>query len=88
MAEKKWRRGERLSEEDLEKVKPGDYVWVYWCKDDNPEDCRWNHAVPVTAIETDSRGMKSMLDDEGYNWNFNGDCSGRGIATYYEALPV
>jgi hypothetical protein len=40
-------RGREYTREELWGLPIGTPVWVHWCKDGNPENCRFNGAYPL-----------------------------------------
>jgi len=78
-------KGRELTESEVEALKKGDWVWVFWSKDNNPEWITFNEASKVT----DTRLTYADVGREfcaGYNWwPCKGD-TGRGQAYYYQAI--
>lgn len=57
------RRGEPMTGAEFKKLGVGDWFWVLWCKDGNPEDLRFN--CPQRIVEYQEDGAILTAD-----WSF------------------
>lgn len=71
-------RGQLLTETKLRSLPVGTVVWIHYCKDDNPDDVRFNGAYKIESIDS------SEFTTSSESWEYNGNTS-RGQAHYYKA---
>lgn len=78
-------KGRELTESEVEALKKGDLVWIFWSKDNNPEWITFNEARPVKDSRLTYVDVGREFWDGANWWPCNGD-TGRGQAYYYQAF--
>jgi len=82
-------KGEPMNRAEFRSLKPGDWFWVYWAKDDNPEDVRFNNPEQVLEFVPGVGRKKGYVRTEDADWEEPIDETGndadtsRGYAYYY-----
>lgn len=79
----KFYKGVALTEADVRALRVGDWVWIYYAKDDNPSNERFNAAYQVEELHPEDRKPYFMADNE--EWPYDGDTS-RGYSYYFRAM--
>jgi len=95
-----YRRGEPLNGVEFKKLKVGDWFWVVWCKDDNPEYLRFNCPQRIVEVQETGRILcanwsfgkpRTGWDNE---WgspdddSYNAHDTSRGTAYYFRFLDL
>lgn len=75
-------RGRPYTEPEVRALPIGAVLWIRWCKDNDPNDCRFDGAYQITAVND-----REFEVHTGEEWRFDGETS-RGIAHYSEARKV
>lgn len=71
-------RGREYTEDEVRALPTGSSVWVYYAKDGDPNDVRFDEAHRITSKS--DREFKTDMGCE--DWPYNGNTS-RGYARYY-----
>lgn len=87
--------GKPMTGEEFKKLRPGDMFWVYWAKDHNPEDIRFNGPERVYEVyEEYSYVLTEYKCGPGDQWEFPEDDdsneadTSRGVAYYFHVEPA
>lgn len=62
-------------------------IWIYYCKDDNPDNVRYDGAYQITAMDNEASDTGAFEVHTGEDWKFDGDTS-RGTSRYFVAEKV
>ena len=73
----KYVRCQQLAHNDFRFLRPGNIIWIYYAKDDNPEYVRFDEPHIVASVH-----KNHFTTESGDEWEFNGDTS-RGYAYYF-----
>ena len=81
---KGYQRGREYTEDEIRNLPVGAVLWIRWCKDDDPDDERFNGAYQITDKDSAASDARSFVTHDGDDWPYSGDTS-RGQAHYFEA---